>query len=117
MRTGFRPQGESLPDLHCRRIFHLHSDQSRPTGFRPSRQFCHYFTAVGSYADQHKYQEAIKELRLALQIGPDEPFPHLNLSNIYRMMNGDRSKAVEAFRKVVEVDPRPLPPLQSGLRR
>ncbi len=64
----------------------------------------HYAEAIGAYLEAQRYGEALEVARGATQLFGDDPAMFETLALVHEAM-GESEHAVEAWRKVVEIDP------------
>jgi serine/threonine protein kinase len=107
----------SLPEAHTSRALSLgmswkwseaDAEYQRAIQMSPNSANAHYFYAFGFLAPQKRFDEAIREIQIALSLDPLSPIINTNLAAIF--MDAHRyPEALAQFQKTLDRDPSFLP--------
>ena len=63
-----------------------------------------YYHKACSLSDESKYEEAVEQLNIAIQLSPDDALLYTKLAGMYSELS-DWDNAVEAYKKALKLRP------------
>ena len=82
----------------------IFSNAELESGLQKLKAISTHMMAAQSYTQKRMYDQAIKEIQVAIEIAPRLAMPYINLGAIYAM-RGDFIQAINKWEKVLKIEP------------